>query len=267
MPSMRDDMINDASGRDVRSHVLPDGRILDVGRARSCGPLDQMESSYCRAHGIALAFDPLQNGYVTLACDDDLSLTSVGNVASRASDAGASATTVPMEPARFTLRPWHPDEWADFLKLIGDPDIWRYLPDPYPARLDEELARNLIAISNEVGRHHVRAVVVDGAPIGQVRLLFDHGDPSASRAEISYWLGRQHWGRRLGSEVVAVFTRQCFVNFPQIASIVARVHHENRASVRILAKAGYRLMSHSEAGLPWSVFVAERLTIESQRAA
>lgn len=245
-------MIDDAYRGSSISHVLPDGRSLNPGRARSLGILDPSEAAYCRARGIALAFDPLQNGYVTAACLDDISFSGLDAVAYRPTTPAIAART------RFTLRPWRDDEAGLFLALVREPEIWRYLPEPYPAHIDETLVRQLILISAELGRHYVLAIAVSDRPVGQVRLMFDRSSPAGTRGEISYWLGREHWGKRLGSEVVALFTHRCFSEFPDLLTIVAKVHRENQASARVLIKAGYRLTTPLDADPAWSIFIMER---------
>ena len=54
--------------------LLPSGRSLDLERSRWEGPLDAEELAYCRGHGIPLAYDCAQVGWVTAACRDDDSI-------------------------------------------------------------------------------------------------------------------------------------------------------------------------------------------------
>lgn len=53
--------------------TLPSGRDLDLGRSRWDGVLDGEEFEYCRHHGIPLAYDCAQYGWVTQTCRDDSS--------------------------------------------------------------------------------------------------------------------------------------------------------------------------------------------------
>ncbi|MCC5983112.1 MAG: GNAT family N-acetyltransferase [Rhodobacteraceae bacterium] len=148
----------------------------------------------------------------------------------------------PPSPAQgMLMRPWRARDVPRFVRLLDDPEVWKLLPEPYPDPLDEALARELIALSN-AGRHHlVRAVVLDGVPVGQVRLSFAPGTSDRSRAEIGYWLGRDHWGRRIGHDMVARFSAQCFAMMPALQTQFARVHGDNLASRRVLEKCGFAL--------------------------
>lgn len=56
-------------------HRLPDGRTLDLQRPRWQGVLDAEELAYCRAHGIELAYDCAQIGWVPASCVDDTPAT------------------------------------------------------------------------------------------------------------------------------------------------------------------------------------------------
>src|SRR5688572_953812 len=54
--------------------LLPSGRVLDIQRSRWDGPLNGEELNYCQSHGIPLAYDCAQIGWVTEACRDDDSI-------------------------------------------------------------------------------------------------------------------------------------------------------------------------------------------------
>jgi RimJ/RimL family protein N-acetyltransferase len=207
---------------------LPDGRLFDPNRPRSAGPLDEAELAWCRSNGLELAYDPAQIGWVVRGCPDDL------DPPDRAEPSGADAPTEGLQ-----LRPWREDEAAAFAALLDDAKVWRHLPEAYPDPLTEDDARDLIALSNAADHHDVRAIELDGTPLGQVRLAFDQTGGGRSEAEISYWLGRAWWGQGLASAAVARFSQECFARHAGLKAIVARVHRDNAASARVLQKAGY----------------------------
>lgn len=155
----------------------------------------------------------------------------------------------------FVLRAWTAADRSRFRELLDDPRVWEHLPERYPDPLDDELAEQLIAFSNEGLHHEVRAIERGGRVVGQVRMLFDHASrafdrdasrafdrnasPTAGDAEISYWLGAEVWGQGIASAVIPLFTLLSFQKRP-LASIYARVDPANVASLRALEKAGYR---------------------------
>ncbi len=212
-------------------------RTDGLARKRSLGVLDAAELA--RGRGVALAYDPVQIGWVALACDDDLD-PKADERAVRADDAAERRMRLAEVTGRYRLRPWREEDVATFVDLLDNPRIWRHLPEAYPDPLTEDLARDLIALSNASDHHEVLAAEYWGRVIGQVRLAFDRAAPDRSAAEISYWLGEPFWGRGHGAGLVAFFTRMSFRKRPDLRSIFARVHEANVASARALEKSGYR---------------------------
>ncbi len=137
----------------------------------------------------------------------------------------------------YLLRPWRSSEAAHYRALLDDARVWRHLPEDYPDPLTLETAEDLIEISNRSLHHEVRAIEKEGRAVGQIRMLFagEGGDD----AEISYWLGTEHWGQGIAGDVIPLFTLLTFWRRP-LASIFARVAAGNEASLRALARAGYR---------------------------
>jgi len=190
--------------------------------------LDREELEWCHTNGVPLGYDPVQIGWVPLSVEED--------ILSRAPDAAAT----PVLPDEgLSLRPWRTDEAGVLRGLLDDPEVWRHLPEDYPDPLTDEVAAELVAISLLEHHHEVRAVEVDGEVVGQVRLLFDGHGADRSGAEISYWLGRAHWGRGIGTKLVRHATETAFARHASLERLTARVHPDNSASAAVLAKAGY----------------------------
>ena len=225
-------------GRMTRKHAdqidVPPPETLP---RRSDGPLTAQQLEWCRTNGVALAYDPAQIGWVIADARDDLGI----GVADRTAPPAYAGTE-----GALRFRPWQPEDVPRFTALLDDPEVWRHLPEPYPDPLTQAQAQDLIDLSNAATHHLVRAVELSGTPVGQVRLAHEPGAEGGAEAEISYWLGRAHWGRGLGAIMVARFTEQCFKDRPDLTSIFARVHRENTASARLLEKAGY----HAEGAAP-----------------
>lgn len=196
---------------------------------RSAGVLSAEEIASCRRQGIALAFDPVQIGWVRGDCVDDVDQPELG-ARIREKPGFAPRSLAPT----YRFRHWTLDDLPVYRALLDDPRVWAQMYEPYPDPLDDDTARALIALSAEGGHHEVMAVLRDGEIVGQMRLVFD-----GASAELSYWFGRAHWGRGLGSAVVAIASGRAFVRHPGLQSLVAVVHPDNAASRRVLEKAGY----------------------------
>lgn len=224
--------------------VMPCGTTLDLKRPRSEGVLSDAELAYCRQNGISLAYDPLQIGWVPANCDDDMDFPSVNTRAGwpEVTNARSGVAHEPQMNAlrpQYRLRAWEPGDLADYIRLLDDPEVWTYLPEAYPDPLTEDLASALIELSNASNHHQVFAVLRNAEIVGQVRLLFDVDDKNPGVAEISYWLGRAHWGKGIGGDIVGLFTKRCFADNPALTSIIAQVHRDNAGSRALLRKCGY----------------------------
>jgi RimJ/RimL family protein N-acetyltransferase len=211
--------------------TLPSGRTLDLTRSRWSGTLSDDEVRFCRENGIALGYDPVQHGWVLWDAPDAIEEV----VAATSVPADRSMVMPQAAPTGIVLRPWVPEDLPAFVGLLDDPAVWEHLPEEYPAPLTEDLARDLIEVSALTDHHDVRAIEWSGKPVGQVRLLFG----ADGSAEISYWLGRAYWGKGIGGDAVARFTAESFTHRPDVMSIFAKVHPENRGSARVLERAGY----------------------------
>jgi RimJ/RimL family protein N-acetyltransferase len=223
---------------------LPSGHVFDPERPRSLGVLDQEELAWCRHEGVPIGYDAAQQGWVSLLGEDDLS-------------------THPMPlhpwpetaPTSLVLRPWRRDEAEVLRQLLDDPEVWRWLPEPFPGPLTPELARDLIEVALLQGHHIVRAVEHAGRVVGQVRLLFDTHEPQPNVAEVSYWIGRAYWGRGFGGRALRVATQEAFEHHPSLQRVIARVHPSNLASAAILSKCGYTPVQRDDG---WLGFARKR---------
>ncbi len=81
-----------------------------------------------------------------------------------------------------------------------------------------------------------RAVVVNGATAGYVAYFMLLGQPS-----ISYWLGRDYWGKGIATRAVRAF-------LPLISSrpLYARAAKDNAGSLGILVKCGFEIVGEDK---------------------
>lgn len=139
----------------------------------------------------------------------------------------------------FAFRPWTQDDALVYTKLLGNPRIWTYLPEPFPSEFTVDTARTLIEVG-AIGFHHdTVAIEVDGQPIGQCLLRFDRPFAGTRAAEVAYWLGEEHWGQGWMSRVLPAFTRRGFHQHP-VDVIYAWIMKDNQASIRVAERAGYQ---------------------------
>lgn len=77
----------------------------------------------------------------------------------------------------------------------------------------------------------VRTVLADDAVAGHVAAFVRDGDP-----EITVWLGREFWGRGIGTEAL-----RRLLELRRERPIYARAAADNGASLRALEKLGFRI--------------------------
>jgi len=140
----------------------------------------------------------------------------------------------------FTLRPWRPGDEASLVRHANDRRIWLGLRDRFPHPYTLRDARRWIARVRARRKPSTQpAIVADGLAVGGIRLTVQD-DVHRRSAEIGYWLGRAFWGQGIMTEAVRAATAYGFRTF-DLARIYAGVFEGNRASMRVLEKAGYRL--------------------------
>lgn len=83
----------------------------------------------------------------------------------------------------------------------------------------------------------MRAIYAADELVGHVVAFHRNGE-----AEVGYWLGREHWGRGLATQAL----RQ-FLCLHTLRPLQARVAVDNRASLRVLEKCGFRPLRRERA--------------------
>ncbi|MFU8881191.1 MAG: GNAT family N-acetyltransferase [Rhodobacterales bacterium] len=219
------------------------------------GVLTWAQIAKLRAQQIPVAFDPVQIGWV-----ETDRYTGAAKPCQRIPPAPLSwrmpHVTRSPEANALAFRPWQPSDLVAFRALLNDPQVWEYMFEDWPGDISDSMALDLITIATSAPHHTVSAVLRDGVPVGQVRLAFEELGAYPHKAEISYWLGRAHWGQGLGKTLVATATQQAFDTHASLRGIVAHVHPDNPASARVLAHAGYQQIGTRRDG--WLIFQTSR---------
>lgn len=208
----------DRNSRDYRA---------DQDRQASKDVLDANRLRRYRQQNIPVAFDPQRLGWVPVSQSGDV---------------------VAADLAPLRLRPWVPEDLDQYHRLLDDPILWETLPETQPQPFTRDIAEDLLAVSTMNGHHIVRAIEVDGLPVGQVRVTRAAPNVSERWSELSYWIGRAYWGQGIASEAV----RQMLEAHEDGRALFARVLPDNAASAKVLAKAGFTRGALDEEG--WVVY-------------
>ncbi len=138
---------------------------------------------------------------------------------------------------RCTVRDWRRSDADSLARQADNPKIWRNVRDLFPHPYRRRDAVQFIARALAQRPRMQFAIVVGGRAVGGIGLI-PGTDISRLTAEIGFWLGEEFWGRGIMTAAVRALTRFAFFN-RGLRRIQANVIEWNRASMRVLAKAGY----------------------------
>lgn len=136
--------------------------------------------------------------------------------------------------AEVTLRTFDVTDAEYFMNWAGDDDVTRFTTwDTY---VSMEKAKEFIT-TVAIPHPWFKAICVNGIPIGSVTLS-QGTSVNCCRAELGYVIGREHWGKGFTTQAVKLALFQGFEDL-EIQRIEALVYPENKASQKVLEKAGF----------------------------
>ncbi|XP_075508099.1 LOW QUALITY PROTEIN: uncharacterized protein LOC142544986 [Primulina tabacum] len=140
-----------------------------------------------------------------------------------------------MDPSRITLRPFTPDDADDLLSWAGDDRVTRNLT--WDTLTSKEEA---ITFIQQVCIPHPwrRCICIDNRSIGFVS-VWPGSQDQRCRGDIGYAIGFEYWGQGIATIAVKMAIPQVLKTFPEIVRLQAFVKVENKASQRVLEKAGF----------------------------
>jgi len=99
----------------------------------------------------------------------------------------------------------------------------------------------------------IRTIVFDGQVVGSVSSYEVSGKP-----EVTYWIGRAHWGKGIATRALTAFLAQVNTTRP----IYARVARDNLGSRRVLEKCGFQVIGEDRGFAKARGEVIEELLLE-----
>ena len=140
---------------------------------------------------------------------------------------------------QFTLRPFRRGDEESLIKNINNKKVARNtLRIPYPYK--KKNARFWISHNLKLQKKKKKtginfAIDINGKVIGSIGL----DKIEVHKAEMGYWLGEKYWGQGIMTSAVKLVTKYGFTKLG-LRRIYADVFPFNKASARILEKAGYK---------------------------
>jgi RimJ/RimL family protein N-acetyltransferase len=144
-----------------------------------------------------------------------------------------------LETDVFRLRPWHAGDEVSLVAHANNYAIWRNLRDSFPHPYTWRDAQTWVQYANTFPDTLNLAVEIEGAACGGLGLLFQQ-DIHRRSAEIGYWLGQAYWNRGIVTAAVKMLSAYAFSHY-DICRLYGGIFENNRASMRVLEKAGYTL--------------------------
>jgi RimJ/RimL family protein N-acetyltransferase len=136
---------------------------------------------------------------------------------------------------RLRLRPFRESDLDVYSQLCADPEVVRYVGDPFSRR------EAWLHIAMLLGHWQLRGYGMwavesryDGALIGRIGFYEPEGWPGM---ELGWMLARDQWGRGLATEGARAALQYAFTVL-QKSSVISLIHPENVTSVRVAKKLG-----------------------------
>lgn len=138
---------------------------------------------------------------------------------------------------KIELEKWKSGDYEDFFLLSNDKEMWGNMSDDFPKTLEESKQIVDFFSNSEDITEYIRAIKIDDKIVGCIAAFFETG-MYCKNAEISYWLNCEYRGKGIMPQLIKMFSQCLFTKF-DIHRIWARPFESNRASQRVLEKAGF----------------------------
>jgi len=144
----------------------------------------------------------------------------------------------------FTLRPWAATDLDSLLKYANNYLIAKNMTDKFPHPYTIQHAKMFIEFANSQHPYHIFAIDINGEAAGGIG-VHPQSDIQRKNAELGYWLAEPFWGKGIITKAIAQMVEYGFKSF-DINRIFARPFGSNKASQRVLEKAGFVLEARFE---------------------
>ncbi|NNF36656.1 MAG: GNAT family N-acetyltransferase [Saprospiraceae bacterium] len=149
---------------------------------------------------------------------------------------------------QFILRPWREEDIPHLVKYANNQKIADRLTDKFPYPYTESEASSFINAVKKQDPITLFAIEVNQEAAGSIGIIIQE-DIWCKNAELGYWLAEHLWGKGIITAAIKQIVDFGFKNF-EIDRIFARPFGSNKASQRVLEKAGFQL----EARLKHTIF-------------
>ncbi|KAK4339551.1 hypothetical protein RND71_041013 [Anisodus tanguticus] len=146
-----------------------------------------------------------------------------------------------MDSSRISLRPFKLTDVDDMMLWAGDDRVTRTIR--WKTLTSKEEALTFI---KDVCMPHPwrRSICIDDRSIGFVSVFPGSGTvlfyrDDRSRVDLGYAIAVEYWGQGIATKAVKMTIPQVYNDFPEVIRLQALADVENKASQRVLEKAGF----------------------------
>lgn len=168
-----------------------------------------------------------------------------------------AASQVPqLESARLRLRPWREADVNAYARIVGDPEVMRYLGSGLRFRTKRAAASVVALVSDVEARRAIAALQrhwarcgfgewaveekASGELIGKIGLVHHPDWPAGpAKIEIAWTLARRAWGQSFateGARVALAYAFECL----ELDRVISIARRDNRRSLRVMERLGLR---------------------------
>ncbi len=142
-----------------------------------------------------------------------------------------------VERKGYILRPWEMGDAVSLAENLNNKKIWDNVRDalPFPYTISD--AQAYIEYTQGTPYPQNFAIVIENKAVGCVGIS-PCVDVERISAEIGYWLGEKYWGQGITGNAVKAIAEHVFEH-TDILRLYASVYEYNKASMRVLEKAGF----------------------------
>lgn len=137
------------------------------------------------------------------------------------------------------LRPWQLADLDNLVKYANNAAIARFMTDQFPHPYTPEHGKIFIEFATSNPTAKIFAIEVNGEVVGGIG-IHPQTDIYRKNAEMGYWLGEPFWGKGIITQAIGQIVDFAFNNL-NIDRVFARPFGSNKASQRVLEKAGFSL--------------------------
>ncbi len=150
------------------------------------------------------------------------------------------ATIPTIKSGLFKLRPFRKGDECSLQRSINSRNVTRHtisIPYPYTMKHAKDwIAKNLSLYRKKKKTEVNFAIDIGGEVAGGIGLRYIEGH----KAELGYWLSEKYWGKGIMTEAVKLVSELGFKKL-KLHRVYVNVHKGNKASARVLEKAGFKL--------------------------